>query len=305
MQRTLIVSVLACLTQLAPIPETRASERARINPRTGLFEPPLADLRKAAERGDRAELARAAGRVAPARLAKALAEPDRRLVLAVLEAIPLVAPGITLLEQVLPLIGAADQAMRERAVGTTATLLGTSDANDLAEYEIPTAVVRAACQALASTAANERESVTTRLLAVQGQAEAAAACAGSFNPAVLLASPVPDIRRAAVLTLPAGPAANDRLLDAARDSDGRVAAAAGARLCSRKVRLPPGLPPLGRLALAQGAAPEDVIDILPCLVAAKAPADQEALAKLRQVGPAAIRDAIKNLMPPAAKSAPP
>jgi len=58
MKGTILVSTLACCSLLAQAAPTRAGERAAVNRRTGLFEPPLADLRKAAERGDRAELAR-------------------------------------------------------------------------------------------------------------------------------------------------------------------------------------------------------------------------------------------------------
>jgi hypothetical protein len=47
------------------------------------------------------------------------------------------------------------------------------------------------------------------------------------------------------------------------------------------------------LALAEGAAPEDVLDMLPCLQASKDPADQKALATLRESGTRAIRDACK------------
>jgi hypothetical protein len=299
MQRTLLVLALACLAQLAVAGPTWAAERATVNRRTGLFEPPLSDLRKAAERGDRADLARAAGRLGPARLAKALADPDRRLVLAALEAIPLLPAGLTLLEPIVPLFGAADPSVRERAVLAAASLLGAGDADTLAEWDVPAETVGLACQALATTAANESETVTTRLAAMQGQADATASCSGSFKPAALLASRVPDIRRAAVLALPAEPAANAQLLAAARDGDGRVAAAAGARLCSRRLRLPPAQPPLRQLALAADAAPEDVVDILPCLVTSKDPADQKAVADLRENGPAAIRDALKNLTPAA------
>jgi len=59
-----------------------AAERPSYNRRTGLLEVPLQGLRKAAERGDRAELGRWAARIGVARLAKALADPDRSLALA-------------------------------------------------------------------------------------------------------------------------------------------------------------------------------------------------------------------------------
>jgi len=294
MKSRILVSTLASLALLAQLAPVRAGERAAVNRRTGLFEPPVAELRKAAERGDRAELLRAAGRLGPARLTRALADSDRRLVLAVLESIPLLPAGVLLLDQVVPLCTGPDPAIRERALRTAAALLG-SDADRLEEWEIPTESTRAACQALATTAANEREPTAARLVALQGLADAASLCAGSLKPAQLLTSRVPEIRRAAVLALPAEPATNDVLLAAARDSDGRVAAAAGARLCARrtKTRAPAAGPALHQLALGEGAAPEDVLDMLPCLLASKDPEDQKAIATLRETGTSAIRDACK------------
>jgi hypothetical protein len=294
MRGTILVSTLASLALLAQLAPARARESAAVNRRTGLFEPPVADLRKAAERGDRAELARAAGRLGPARLTGALADPDRRVVLAVLESIPLLPAGILLLDAVVPLSTGPDPAIREWALRTLAALLGGGP-DRLAEWEIPTASARAACRALAAAAANESETTASRLVALQGLADAGSTCAGSAKPALLLTSRAPEIRRAAVLALPAEPAANEALLAAARDPDGRVAAAAGARLCARraKARALAGEPPLHVLALAEGAAPEDVLDMLPCLLASKDPADQKAIATLRETGPRAIRDACK------------
>jgi hypothetical protein len=269
------------------------SARAAVNHRTGLFEPPLLDLRKAAERGDRAELARAVMRLGPARLAKGLADPDRRIVLAALEGIPLLPAGILLLDPVVGLAGAADQAVRERVLAALSALLATNDAARLAEWEIPLESTRAACQALAAAAANLQETTSLRLLALQGLADAGATCAPSFDPTRLLASADPELRRAAVLALPL-PEAGRLLLAAAKDSDVRVSGAAAARLC-RQGQAPPS--PLAPLALAEAAAIEDVIEMLPCLLASKDPADGQALETLRERGPAVVRDAITALAP--------
>jgi len=294
MKGTRLLSLVACAAHLAWSAPASAAEAARptVNRRTGLFEIPLSDLRKAAVRSDRVELARAAGRLGPARLAKALADPDRRLVLAALEGIPLLPSGILLLDRVAPLFASADQAIRARAVGTAAALLADSDPERLAEWEIPAQATRWACHGLAAVALDEKEQVATRLLAVQGLADAGRACAGSLKPAPLLSSAAPEIRRAAVLALPADPSA-DALLGATRDRDERVAAAAGAQLCQRKAKLPAGARPLHELALARNAEPEDVVDMLPCLMGATDLAAQKAVEDLREHGPAAVRDAIK------------
>jgi hypothetical protein len=301
MRRTRFCSLLISMALLAVALPMHAAERARINPRTGLFEPPLADLRKAAERGDRAELARAAVRLGPARLAKGLADSDRRTVLAALEGIPLLRSGILLLDPVAALAGSSDQEIREQALQALSALLATDDAERLAEWEIPLESTRVACQALAAAALNVRETSSLRLLAVQGLADAGTHCASSFEPSKLLGSSDPALRRAAVLALPASSQAGSLLLAATKDSDVRVAAAAAASLCARWVQGQPLPVPslLPKLALAEGAAVEDVIDMLPCLAAANDPAYGKALETLRERGPAVLRDAIRSLLPAA------
>jgi hypothetical protein len=290
------VAVLLCTVGLLPGVPATAAERATVNRHTGLFEIPFSELRKAAERGDRAELARAAGRLGPARLGKALGDRDRRVVLAALEGIPLCPGGVLLLDPVATLFGAPDDGVRERAVRTVSTLLAEHDAGSLDEWEISADTVKHACQRLATVATDEKGSLTTRLLALQGLADAGAVCRGSLAPEALLDSAQPEIRRAAVLALPAGTDATNALRVAGRDRDGRVAAAAGARLCQRRAELPAGQRPLRELARLDGAAPEDVLDMLPCLAASTEAADRAALNELREHGPAAVRDAAKAII---------
>lgn len=280
---------------LLPVGIVHAADRPAVNRRTGLFEPPVSDLRKAAERGDRAELARAAGRLGPARLAKALIDPDRRIVLAALDGLPLVDAGILVLDNVLPLTASIDQTLRARAVRTVAALLARNDPTSLGEWEIPADTTLAACQTLIGVAGKEGEPVATRLQAMQGLLDAGTTCSSSIKPAPLLVSREPEIRRAAVLYLLPDSASNDTLLAAARDSDSRVAAAAGVRVCKRQMlgKPLPTQPPMRQLATAAGAAPEDVIEMLPCLTASADPADRKTVEDLRARGPTAVRDALK------------
>jgi hypothetical protein len=294
MQAVTLPTLVLCGALLSPA--ATHAERAGVNRRTGLFEVPLGDLRRAAEQGDRAELARTAERLGPARLGKALGGADRRVTLAALEAIPLVPAGVLLLEQVLPLDGATDVGIREWALRATAALLG-GGGERFVEWEVAAESVHGACQALATAATSPTEKPGHRLLALQGLADAGATCAGDWQPGKLLTSPDADVRRAGVLALPATTAASESLAAAARDGDGRVAAAAGARLCGlrAKQRPPAAAPPLRQLALADGAATEDVIEILPCLSSSKDPEDQKALATLGESGPSVVRDAIKAL----------
>ena len=274
----------------------RAGDRATINRRTGLYELPITDLRKAAERGDRVELARVAARLGPARISKALQDLDRRTVLAALDGAALLTSGILLLESIAPLLASTDESIRAHAVGAAAALLVASDDVRLADWEVAGETVQATCQALALSAANESEPLSTRLLAVQGLAEAPS-CAIARKPALLLASREPEIRRAAVVGLLSSSASVETLVAAAQDRDAGVAAAAGARLCERhgKGQPLPTTPLLRKLALAQAALPEDVIAMLPCLVAAADPADRKAVEELQSSGTTAVREAIKRL----------
>ena len=280
---------------LALTASARAADRATVNRRTGLYELPMTDLRKAAERGDRAELARVVARLGPARMAKALQDPDRRTVLAALEGAALLDSGILLLENISPLLASTDEGVRARAVGAAAALLTANDAAGFADWEVAGETTQATCQALALLAANEAEPLPTRLLAVQGIADAPEMCATARKAAPLLASREPEIRRAAVVGLL--PSSVETLVAAARDRDPGVAAAAGARLCEQRGKKQP-LPaafPLRQLALAQGAPPEDVIAMLPCLAASADPADRKAIEDLQSSGTAAVRDAINRL----------
>jgi hypothetical protein len=289
--------LLAALIASALSPRTSVAERPSINHRTGLYEAPLSDLRKASERGDLAELARAGERIGPARMAKALADRDGRIVRAALEAIPLLRSGVLLIAQVAHSARAADRSIREQGLRALSRLLGTTNGEQLAAWEVPAESLRAACQALIAAASNEAEQSSLRLLALQGLADAGLLCAVSFHPSQLLKSNDPQVRRAAVLALPASPQTKAEIAIALKDRDGRVAAAAGARLCA----LAGGAvaastePSLGKVALAEGAVIEDVVDLLPCLARSKVAEDERALETLRSRGPAVVRNAIKSL----------
>jgi hypothetical protein len=272
-----------------------AAERASINRRTGLFEPSALDLRKASERGDRAELARAATRLGPARLARLLGDSDRKTVLAALEAVPFLDGGVLLLERVMPLLGASDDAVRARAVAATATLFAQNGPARLAEYEIAPETVSAVCQALANAAANEAEPLSTRLPAIQALLDAGASCAGQLKWDSFFASREPEIRRAAVLAMPDADAkASAALAAALKDGDSRVAGAAAGRLCRAHGPKQAALPQLRDLVIAGTVLPEDVVEMLPCLVASVDPADQRALTELQATGRTAVREAIRH-----------
>jgi hypothetical protein len=295
MRRTVPLVAIICSLKLAV--GARAGEPAIVNRHTGLFEPPVSDLRKASERGDRAELARAATRLGAARLSRLLADPDRKNVLAALDAAPLVDGGMLLLETAAPLLASSDAAVRAHAVAATATLFAQNGPASLGEYEVAPESVSATCRALAVLAATDGEQMATRISAIQALIDAGSVCGDHLKLDLLLASREPEVRRAAVLAVPEAAARSTKgpLGAAVKDADLRVAGAAAAQLCRL---LGPGQalpPPLYRLVLADDVPAEDVVDLLPCLAASADAADRKALTQLQQSGQAAVREAIKRL----------
>ena len=288
----ILVTGLAALTITSAAP---AAERSTINRRTGLYEPPLTELRKASERGDRAELARTASRLGPNRLAKALTDSDRRTVLAALDAAPLFAEGVLLFDGIVPLLGSTDDDVRERAVRSTVALLHEHDRTSLAEWEVSNETVGAACQALLRVAGKDSEKLSARLAALQGLADAATYCGATTPLAELAAKGPAEIRRAAVLALPidGSQVAQSALVAASKDADSKVAAAAGARLCRTHTPVA-NATPLRQLVLGADVLAEDVVDMLPCLAASKDPADHKAIDQLTASGSPAIKAAIKS-----------
>lgn len=293
---TVLRTLALTLAVLTSASTALAAERAVINRRTGLYEPALAELRKAAERGDRAELARTASRLGPSRLTKALADSDRRTVLAALEAAPLFAEGVLLLDPIVALVASTDDEIRQRAVRSTAALFREHDRTSLVEWEISNETVTAACQALLRVAAADSEKVPARLSAVQGLADASTYCSTAAPLAALVGNGPADVRRGALLALPVdgGQVVRNALVGASKDVDGKVAAAAGARLCRGQMQASAAVP-LRQLVLAGDALPEDIVEILPCLAASKDAADRKAMDQLAASGTPAVKAAIKNL----------
>lgn len=273
-----------------------AADRATINRRTGLFEPPASDLRKAAERGDRAELSRAATRMGPARLARLMSDPDRKVVLAALEAAPLLEAGVLLLQPMLPLLASPDDTIRARAVAATAAVFAGGNPVRFDDYDVAPEVVTASCQALAQACANEGEQLAARLTAIQGVVDAGPGCVAQLKMDALLVSRDPDVRRAAIVAMPDGidPKLRASLLAVSKDKDAKVAGAAVAKLC-RSGASRATLPPLHDLVSTDAALAEDVVDILPCLAASADPSDQKTFAELGDKGRPSVREAVKRL----------
>jgi hypothetical protein len=283
------------------IAPSAAAERPSYNRRTGLLEVPLLGLRKAAERGDRAELGRWAARIGVARLAKALADPDRSLALAALDSVVYLPERLLLLDGVLAQCNSSDAQLGERALRTTGALLGDADAGLLDAWEVPDEVAERACRVLAAAAGRQDRAIAVRLAALQSLADANAICTGRNEIMVLMHDPSSDIRRAAVLVLPpSGARTSSALREASKDANPGVVAATGVVLCrqqlaSRAKPAPPSTParPWRELVLAPSTPAEDAAEMLSCLADSSDPTDARALEELRSKGSPLLRDLAK------------
>jgi hypothetical protein len=254
----------------------------------------LLGLRKAAERGDRAELGRWAARIGVARLTKALADPDHKLALAALDSVPYLQDRLLMLDAVLVRCDSADAQIGERALRTVGTLLGDADPSLLDQWEVPDEVARHACRVLAAVAGRADRALDVRLAALQSLADANALCAGRQDLAALMTDSSSDIRRAAVLVLPANGARTLATLGQARkDADPGVAAAVGVALCRQQIALrakSPTARPWRELVLAPNTPAEDAAEMLACLIDSADPADVKVVEDLRNKGNPLLRD---------------
>jgi HEAT repeats len=291
-------AVWVLVLSLLFIATSATAERPSYNRRTGLLEVPLVGLRKAAERGDRAEMGRWAARIGAARLAKALFDPDRSLALAALDCVPYLPDRLLLLDAVLAQCDSTDTQVGERALRTVGALLGDADASLLDAWDVPDEVAGRACRVLAVAAGKTDRSSDVRLAALQSLADASALCASRNDLSALIHDPSPDVRRAAVLVLSSnGSPSLLALREASKDADPAVAAAAGAALCRQQLApraktTPPSAParPWRELVLAPGTPAEDASEMLSCLVGSTDPGDEKAIEKLRSQGSSLLRD---------------
>jgi hypothetical protein len=293
--------LLACALALAG-PANGKVEHPTYNRRTGLFEPSFGELERAVERGDRAEVARWAARIGPARLAEALRASERARVVAALEAIGLLPGNVRLLEAVSPLVASAEAPVAERAVRVLGQLLDATEPRRLEEWDVPADAVARACRALADVAARAAAPAELRLGAIDALADATFACRPvALGP--LLSDPQPAIRRAALLAQRARDEIPSTLLrQALADPDPGVVSALAVAWCRHRLlagprattaadlaRLPAGpsgggnpTPPLRELAAAESTPVEDALELVPCLAVSSDPADRHALEQLRK-----------------------
>jgi len=313
------MSLPPLLVALALVAATgKAADKPVFNRQTGLYEPPFSELERAVLQGDRADVARWAARIGPARLAEALRGSDRGRAVAALEAAVLLPGNARLLEAVTPLVGSSDAGVAERAVRAVGQMLDAGEPRRLEDWDVPADAVTRGCRALSDLTVRPRAGLDLRLAAIEALTDATLRCRPA--PLTLLGDGSPAVRRAALLAQRARdevPAPS--LKQALADADPTVVSAAAVAWCrhrllagpkaptaaelSRLPAAPPpgtyGLPPLRELALAETTPVEDVVELLPCLALSTENADRQALEQLRRSKAAPIKARAAELASPA------
>jgi hypothetical protein len=286
--------ILAIAFALAATPERARgadppADKPSFNRHTGLFEPPLDELERSFERGDRAEVARWAERIGPARLSGLLRGSDRGFVVAGLAAAAALRGSARLLEAATPIASSADPALAENAVRALGTMLDGSDPRSLEEWDIPRDTVARACRALVDAATRAGSAQTVRLAALDALTESSAFCPAAALGR-LLSDTTPAVRRAAVMALrPRDNLTIPELQKAIADSDSGVVSAAAVAWCRHRLVLPAAtalatsmLPLLRALALSESTTVEDAVEVMPCLAGSSDPADRKAIEQLKR-----------------------
>jgi hypothetical protein len=267
--------------------------RLMFDRRTGLAETSVAALAAASSRGDKAELARWAERIGPARLAALLQADDREVVTAALDGARVLEGGERLLLPVTRLLGNEDAKVAERAAATLADFLRADRLGKLAEWEVSSAEITAACSALARAADRSAAPLALRVGALEALAEGHAFCRVSIPLGTLSGDVSPEIRRAALLTPQIVRVQSvETIGELSRDPVPQVAGAAATVWCRHKLEsLRKGAPGeearqrLGRmraLVMMDNTPPEDTAEMLPCLGLSPNPEDKRAFEAARK-----------------------
>jgi hypothetical protein len=265
----------------------RAVSRPSFDAHTALLEASVASLTGASARGDRAELARWADRLGPARLAALLQRRDRATVMAALDGARLLDGNVRLLPWVTRLIGDGDPQVVDRALQTVGELLRADQLGKLLEWEVAAVEVGAACAALARMAGQGSAPQSLRLRALEAMAEGYAFCRVNIPPSAVNGALWPDVRRAALLAPQIIRAQSvEAIGELTADRTPQVAAAAGAIWCRHRYEplrkqavsdeTRQRLVRIRALVLQPTIAAEDAAEMLPCLSLSRDPEDRKA-----------------------------
>lgn len=287
------------------------------NPRTGMAVPSFDQLVRAVRQRDRGATERIVARIGAGRLIQGLAQPDRRVVLAVLSAAPDSRGALLLTNAVADLTSSGDPAVASAAAHALGRLLEGGTPADFELWEVPPDVVAHACAALQGLALRGLVVVPVRMAALVALADAASTCGDTDGLLPLLRDVDPGLRRAAAQVVRArSPVAAGALREAIRDPDPLVGTAAVAALCRRERGAPGGAaaPSDVSTAAAASAAAEaarililkpstpvdDAVDMLACLLGAGTLTDQKIEDLIRRGPPSPLRDQLIPLSEPAA-----
>ncbi|MEA2696965.1 MAG: hypothetical protein QOI66_1236 [Myxococcales bacterium] len=278
------------------------------NVRTGMVRPAFDQLVRAVKLRDRGAIERIVERIGPGRLAQGLAQPDRRVVLAVLSAVPGARGSVLLTEPIANLTSSGDPAIAAAAARTLGELLDGDAPADLEQWEVPPDVIWHACGALHGLALRGLAAAPARLAALAALADAASICGDTDGLLPGLKDPDPALRRAtAQVVRVRSPAAIAALHESMRDSVATVTSAAVAALCRARAGTPSGKsdPTAGgvveaaRLLILQPATPiDDAVDLLACLATSATPADKKIEELIRRGPPSPLRDRAAELVEP-------
>ena len=255
------------------------SERRHVDARTGMLEVPLEELVVAVRRKDRAEIARVAERIGPARLGEALRRADAQGVQAALTGIVTLPGRARLIGPVTELLNASDATVASAAARALGEILAPATIAELDDWDVPADVVNTACGALRSTALLPANATLPRLAALEAMGDSLMVCRPMPDLLGLLKDPTPSVRRAAaLLTRPQQRLATGGFAQGTRDIDPGVASASVAAICEAMAE--PAVWPKGglrepiweqtrqlarRLAVAPATPPDDAVEMLDCL----------------------------------------
>jgi hypothetical protein len=277
----------------------RTRKGLETNPRTGIAAQPFAELVRAVKQHDRGATERLVARMGPGRLAQGLAQTDRRVVLAVLEAAPEARGAVLLVDPVADLTSSGDPPVAEAAARALGQLLDGDLPMELEQWDVPPDAVAHGCAALRGLALRGLAPATARLAALSALGDATSTCGDTDALLSLLQETDPALRRAAAHTVRARtPIAQAALLTASRDPDVGVASAAAAALCRGRPISATAVEAARGLILHARTTPDDAVEMLLCLVAAGTPADAKLLEQIRGGPPSPLRDQALLLAPP-------
>lgn len=276
----LALATFVIVISTVPASSSRAaSEKRRVDARTGLLEVPLEELVVAVRRKDRAEVGRLAARIGPARLVEALRRADAQGIQAALTGIVTLHGRARVIGAITELLTVSDATVAAAAARTLGEILAGATAADIDDWDVPPDVVNGACVALRSAAILPANANLERLAALEALGDAATVCPPVPELLSLLKDPTPAIRRATALVVrPQQRLATGGFASGTRDIDPAVASASIAALCQAMAQ-PTAWPKGGvrepiweqtrqlarRLVSAPATPPDDAVEMLDCL----------------------------------------